>query len=135
MNYEINIVVPKRIPTLIKQRYKGDCAVASLAMFLGISYDEIIKHYSEELEVMFENGVWDHKTFEVAEKYGVELTCVYKDFDFSKPSMLIIPSFNLKDKNHMVFWDGEKVFDPSPAIVYKSKPENILYIFQRYKEL
>jgi ABC-type molybdate transport system ATPase subunit len=69
----------------------------------------------------------------VAEKYGIELTCIYENFDLSKPSLLIVPSLNIKDRQHTIYWDGKNIFDPATGIAYKEKPKNIAYIFQKYE--
>jgi len=123
------IVIP---PVLIQQRYKGDCAVASLAMFLGITYDEILEHFVKELEDQFSDGIWNSKVFEVAKKYGVELTCIYKEFDLTRRSLVIVPSLIAKDRQHTIFWDGDNVYDPSPLKIYDELPKSIAYIYREY---
>jgi hypothetical protein len=122
-----------KLPGLIKQRYKGDCAVASLAMFLGISYENILKHYSEELAEKFYDGAWNSKTLRVAKEYGVELTCIYENFNLNKPSLLVVPSLNIEGRLHTIYWDGENVFDPAIGKCYEILPKNIAYIFQKYE--
>ena len=120
-------------PTLIKQRYIGDCSVASLAMFLGISYDEILPHYPEEIKEQFSTGVWNHRTFEVAYELGVTLTCIEDDYDLAKPSLIIAPSLNRENTLHTMFWDGKKLYDPAIGKCYDSLPKNIAYVFQEYE--
>ena len=115
----------------IKQKYRGDCSVASLAMFLNISYEEIIIiNYKAEVDKEFKDGVWNDKTFQVSELYGKKLYCYYTDFDLTKPSLLIVPSLNYIGKEHIIYWDGKNVYDPSLSKCYSELPNNILYIFQ-----
>lgn len=118
-------------PILIKQKFKGDCAAASLAMFLGVTYDELIKHFPKEYEEKFVDGIWNSRIFEVASKvYGKELLCYKDNFDLTKPSLVVADSLNYEGRKHTMYWDGKNIYDPALGKCYDDLPKNIAYIFQ-----
>lgn len=103
--------------TLIQQRHSYDCTVAALAMFLGKTYEEaeaILGHptagmpLNETYRCLLELGE------DVQYRQGVKPT---------KPAMVVVFSKNQPGKLHMIYFDGEKVWDPSPNLRYETVEE------------
>jgi hypothetical protein len=115
---------------LIHQRYDSDCSIAALAMYLGKAYEEIIHYYS--MEEQQQDGVWAERTFRVAAQYGVEFfTCTGDQFDRHQKALVVVPSRNhVPDGKHMIYWDGCRVYDPSPIRPYTELPDEVEYAFQ-----
>jgi hypothetical protein len=51
----------------------------------------------------------DYRTVYVA---GADLEAVCKLL-WCRPALVSVHSLNLPESNHLIFWDGERVFDPS----------------------
>ena len=106
-----------------QQRFAGDCQVACLAMFLDVSYDEVVKHvWGSELIY----GLADGRDKYIAALFEVEIGAK----DTSKlrrknPAVLTVPSLN--DPNgsrHVVYWDGKRVWDPLQGVEGKKTYTN-----------
>jgi hypothetical protein len=39
---------------------------------------------------------------------------LYRDFCWGRPCLLTVPSLNIVDGHHMVYYDGHEVYDPNP---------------------
>lgn len=108
---------------LVQQRFAGDCQVACLAMFLGVAYDEVVKHvWGSELI----QGLADGRDKHIAALFEVEIGA--KDTSKLKrksPAVLTVPSLN--DPNgsrHVVYWDGKRIFDPLQGVQGKKTYTN-----------
>ena len=117
---------------LIIQRYCGDCSLASLAMFLGCDYDDLLHLFENERKEGFPDGIWNHDIWAAANLYGVYFETKYgEQFNRSKPAMVCLQSLNYEGRGHMLYWDGSSIYDPANApIKYDSLPETINYAFQ-----
>ncbi len=99
--------------TLIRQRTDGDCAICSLAMFLGKSYEDLLPLYTPE-EVM--DGALSTRTMEIACSFGRCIDVNYDEqIDYRCPAILCVDSLNNEapKATHMVYWDGHEILDPS----------------------
>lgn len=115
--------------TLIKQRTNSDCVLAAIAMAAGKDYDELWTT-DDVTKVVKDGGVSDEEPY--MERAGFKKGVTYKrvspwdinqahlkNFLWGRRALLSIHSLNIPDGHHMVYWDGEEVFDPSPKDTYK----------------
>ena len=96
----------------IRQRMPADCAIAALAMFLGVIYEDIARHCTGE-ELVMSGLPW------VREDHILNLfktPCDVFDrsvMDWTAPAILSVPSLNeAEGVTHSVYWDGQRVWDP-----------------------
>ena len=96
----------------VQQRMPADCAVAVLAMFIEVTYEDIARHCTGA-ELVASGLSW------VRENHILNLfktTCDVFDrkiMDWSEPAILSVPSLNEADGvTHSVYWDGQRVWDP-----------------------
>lgn len=133
---------------MIKQRNYKDCGICSLAMLLDKPYHVINKDVRSLHKIKYPNKKFDgiDDTIEqmIAWKHGFKFkTHVDIDwkFDFkkgywakvagkkynikklvgNKKSILSVPSINFKGYGHCIYWDGEKLHDPSNLKRYTAK--------------
>ncbi len=110
----------------IPQRMPADCAVAALAMFLGVTYEDIARHCTGS-ELVDSGMPW------VRENHILHLfkaPCDVFDrtvMDWSSPAILSVPSLNeAEGVTHSVYWDGSRVWDPQQGRKGKASYTNQL---------
>lgn len=113
----------------VQQRMPADCAVATLAMFLGLTYEDIAKHCAG-YELAIQGLSWSREEY----IFGLFETpvAVYDRslIDWSQPAILSVPSLNEPDGGtHSVYWDGTRAWDPQMG-----RPGKGVYSNQRAKE-
>jgi hypothetical protein len=99
--------------TPIQQKFAADCAVACLAMFLGVEYEDVLRHVGgHELTL---GGLTNYREAYIARLFQVEISFLDRiKIDRSKPAVLTVPSLNSKTGlTHAVYWDGTRVYDPN----------------------
>ena len=108
----------------VQQRMPADCAVATLAMFLGVTYEKIACHCTGA-ELVLSGLPW------VRENHILKLfktPCDVFDrsvMDWTKPAILSVPSLNEgSGVSHSVYWDGQRVWDPQHGRKGKSSYTN-----------
>ena len=96
----------------VQQRMPADCAVAALAMFLGVAYEDIARHCTGA-ELVDSGLTW------IRENHILHLfktPCDVFDrrvMDWSESAILSVPSLNeAEGVTHSVYWDGRRVWDP-----------------------
>jgi len=97
---------------MIAQKFDSDCAVACLAMFLGVTYESVAKHCHGFEMVTF--GLGSERVDDIAGLFKTEI--IYLDIsrlDRSKPAVLTVPSLNTHGTKHAVYWDGSALHDPN----------------------
>lgn len=99
--------------TFISQRFSSDCAVACMAMFLGVDYEEVARHCTGwELT---RGGMPNHRETYITSLFEVEI--VFRDIskiDRRQPAVLTVPSLNSDTGGtHAVYWDGARLHDPN----------------------
>lgn len=119
---------------MIKQRNLKDCGICSIAMFLGKSYAEIdrdVRSYHKMRHGKAFDGICDEIERAVLWKHGATFK-THTDFDLvktkkgfvwqsknlakfigKKKALISVPSINFPNKGHLIYWDGEKLHDPS----------------------
>lgn len=115
---------------MIKQKNKNDCFLACLAMASGKTYEEC---FTTEITEAIENakGVRPDTVDKMFELAGfiknVDYTTIYtfnkdiyliRDFLIRRKAILQVPSLNFENTEHGVYWDGNKILDPSNLQVY-----------------
>lgn len=97
------------------QRHSDDCGVAAMAMFMGVTYEETI----EMIQPMFPDYRPGEPT-SLSTIIGVlganddfPVLTLYRDA--SRPALLACYSYVEPSFGHAVYWDGERVWDPSPG--------------------
>lgn len=97
---------------MIQQRFNADCAVACLAMFLGVEYEEVAKHCTGW--ELVRDGMPNFRGKHLASLFKAAI--VFLDpamLDRARPAVLAVPSLNEAGGTHALFWDGTRVFDPN----------------------
>lgn len=96
--------------TFIQQKFGSDCAVACLAMFLGVPYDRVALHVTGW--ELVEHGLTGPRVDFLAGLFGVEIRYRAPEIiDWERPAVLSVPSLN-NGGAHAVFWDGVRFWDP-----------------------
>ena len=105
---------------LVNQQYKYDSGVACLAMYTGHNYNTIKNEYFQDND--FNQFVMSNVEILTA-MLNLGYQCVVEDTEITPtrwqnelkdiPMMVVVPSRNRKNGLHMVYWDGEQVFDPT----------------------
>ena len=96
----------------IQQRMPADCTVATLAMFLGKTYEDIARHCSGAELVQY--GLPWHREHYICRLFKVEVEVVdISLMNWQRAAILTVPSLNDgKGQTHSVYWDGKRVWDP-----------------------
>lgn len=95
---------------LIRQRFKADCVVASVAMYCKVPYEKVVE-VLESLKIKPSN-LGGNDTLRAMKQLGhVNVTEKLEFYDFL-PCILSVPSLNNKGRMHAVYWDGERIWDP-----------------------
>jgi hypothetical protein len=119
---------------LVIQRTTHDCSPCCLAMALELPYDQIISLAGKDFDP--EKGMWSvqgvleraglshayengHPVGDFVQRHrGYEISAAYfRDLAWGRRALLSVPSLNFGG-HHMVFFDGRKVWDPSPLKTY-----------------
>lgn len=106
---------------LVQQKTDYDCALASVAMAAGKQWDELWNE--QDLKDLDGKGCGDITPY--MERAGFERKTDYMTVYCAdvinehmsklllwRRAMLSVHSLNNEEGNHMVFWDGERVWDP-----------------------
>lgn len=118
----------------ILQKTQADCMVCSLAMLLEISYEEMCEYFPPKM-VKETGAQWDFIA-PYLRRCGYWFTHYQEEIlhmvDWSKPAIVDVPSFSSDEYDHIIFWDGEKVIDPSMNYEphYKKLPDKINCVIQ-----
>lgn len=115
---------------MIKQQGTFDCALASISMALGHDVYNWPEAFRAKVEA--KQGAYG-EMFEEAFQffgltYGVDVKSFYTgNMDrhqvaavlWGRKAMIQVPSLNIDRAQHIVFWDGTEVQDPSNLQVYR----------------
>lgn len=86
-------------------------------MFAGISYEDAFALITSRQGGQVDGGTSNYFLVRiVAEKYnGEEFMVMPEQFDKTRKAIIQIPNIFNSGKSHFIFWDGEKIHDPSSA--------------------
>lgn len=118
------------VPTkLVQQRPNAkDCFLACMAMAEGTQYDDLASRVMPDLlQKIQEHGAYDKDLAEllgqcgwmkdyhyrVAWGFRGPLAVFGKQWLYGRRALLQVNSINFPDESHIVYWDGEALFDPS----------------------
>lgn len=135
--------------TLIKQRTPHDCGVCCLAMALDLPYEVVHVAATESKAFGVDKGMWgtngilerlclspgsktvtnDGEWVEWARGYEITPQ-FFRQIAWGRKSLLSVPSQNIENGWHYVYYDGHKVWDPSNKKTYTEfeelNPDSIL---------
>lgn len=108
--------------TLINQKSGSDCVLAAIAMAAGKTTWEDVWNADDLQKVIDEHGVGDIAPWmeRVGMLRNVHYREIYTQSDprlarsllWGRRALLTIDSLNIDGGMHMVYWDGEKLWDP-----------------------
>lgn len=115
--------------TLIQQLSDHDCALASIAMALGFERWSDCWGPDDLERAIKENGVGDVSPW--LERFGlynrrqVRRVHIHEGYQdpikallWKRRALVSVHSLNNDDGRHMIYWDGERVWDPSTKRTY-----------------
>lgn len=123
---------------LVQQRSPHDCAVCCMAMLTGRTYEDVRAVIAELLDETGERrGMRNEQEalrrlgFEHSFHHGQpigDISCTRRGFEISpeyyrgaawgRRALMSVPSLNFSGSWHMIFWDGSRIWDPSPLTAY-----------------
>lgn len=117
---------------LVQQRTTSDCSICCFAMALGRTYEDVIatvgphfdpaKGLANEYEALkdlglkckFENGEpTDETEFLVKRRDWCIHPQMIRSWCWGRRAIITVPSLNIEDGFHVVYYDGKDLFDPS----------------------
>lgn len=115
--------------TLIRQRVADDCGPCCLAMATGRPYEEVIekigyaytpgKGLTSEYLALIRLGYHD-KDFICLHNDWAHTAQFFKRFAWRRRALFSVPSLNIPKGFHMIYVDGENIYDPCALKVYES---------------
>lgn len=119
---------------LIQQRAQSDCMLCCMAMAMGIEYDDLANRLGPGFMTLIrQHGVTDEAEPVLLSTLGLQADIDYRKYSLSphwcsiqfarnilwgRRALICVRSMNNRDGWHSVYWDGEKLFDPSPKSTY-----------------
>jgi len=128
---------------VIRQRMKSDCAICTIAMALGRGYDEVMAAALETKSFDPAKGMWSE--YRVIEAFGLKQMQDFRvlhrgplapeyflHFSWGRRAILAVPSLNIEDSFHSVYWSGTELFDPCTLKTYcdwkELRPDEIILL-------
>jgi hypothetical protein len=129
---------------LIQQREKSDCAICTIAMAIGRSYDEVMAAATSDTKwPAYKPDVGTRAEYAVLEALGLKQMEDFRvlhrgplapeyflHFSWGRRSILAVPSLNIEDSFHSVYWSGTALFDPCGLKTYSDwkqlRPDEII---------
>lgn len=124
----IPFIFPEKT-VFVKQRTTHDCVPACMAMLTGLPIDAVIERLGDCFNP--EKGTRnDHLSLNRMGFCDDEFIHIYKDwrlsvqlfkrFAWRRRALLTVPSLNHEGGWHMVYVDGENLYDPSTQKTYEN---------------
>ena len=129
---------------MIQQREKSDCAICTIAMALGRSYDEVMTAaMANEKWPAYVPGVGTRSEYSIIEQLGLKQMEHFRvlhrgplapeyflHFSWGRRAILAVPSLNIENSFHSVYWSGSELFDPCRLKTYSEwkvlRPDEII---------
>ena len=121
---------------LVKQRTGHDCVVCCLAMLTGRAYEDVLAALGDTFDpkrgVCDDHGALERLDFDMAFDAGDRLgeavvrhrgplaPVYFGRMAWGRRALLSVPSLNNPGGWHMVYYDGRRLFDPSPNEIYET---------------
>lgn len=126
---------------IIRQREKSDCAICTIAMALGKSYDDVMA--AALAAKAYEPGVGTRAEYAIIERFGLAQLVdfrvlhrtildpqFFRHLSWGRRAILAVPSLNIDGSFHSVFWTGSELRDPCTLKVYQRwdelRPDEII---------
>ncbi|MCK5606329.1 hypothetical protein KAR91_30795 [Candidatus Pacearchaeota archaeon] len=127
--------------TLIQQRTDDDCVICCVAMATSTTYEDV-QYFKKNIILksgidlgegqgntlfdfipyMLEHSYTMGFVFNAKEPVSLEgVECFEFTGELKRPAFITVPSTRFPGKLHQIYFNGEKVYDPSPN--YKTHPE------------
>lgn len=114
---------------LVTQRTPSDCSICCLAMVSGATYEEAIVAAGDDYDP--EKGMWSvqaalcrlgrHRDDFREIRRGFEISPEYfREIAWGRRAFLSVPSLNIENGWHHIYYDGMNIYDPSPKLKYTS---------------
>jgi hypothetical protein len=133
----------ERARTIIKQRYEQDCFLCCIAMALDLDYDEALAKWGAELvDHVAAHGLVGRKNIDRAFsalglQRDLDYVTILMEFPGPEPweraeirkllwgrrACIQVRSKNYENRFHVVYWDGERLIDPSNLKTYSDMGE------------
>ncbi len=120
---------------VVKMRTKCDCMVACLAMLMGWTYEKAVEYFPPKA-VKDTGYMWEWLLpYLRSERIWINFydqNAIEYHANWSRPAMVTVPSLTSPELgDHVIFWDGNKVLDPSiKDKKYIELPKKILAVYQ-----
>jgi hypothetical protein len=118
---------------LIKQRETSDCAICTIAMALGRTYEEVLE--AALAKGAYEPGVGVRAEYAIIEAFGLQQmrdfptihrggeegilsSGFFRHFTWGRRAILAVPSLNIPNGFHSVYWSGTDLYDPCTLKTY-----------------
>ncbi len=109
--------LPPAVTRIVAQRGLNDCAVACLAMFLHVDYEEALLAAGRVTRYVWTRGLRGPQVVRTAAKLGVATHWVRYIPDNEDTGILWLQYREKGIDEHTVFLDGGVIFDPSHSPV------------------
>jgi len=106
---------------LVEQIDDGDCATASLAMFLGLSYKTVLREAKKIAKNPEKKGLWISQIMKISRRFGVPLRRSRNfNFEYAEIGLLNVENYGLAwrktkraaPESHLVVIYKGVIYDP-----------------------
>lgn len=132
---------------MIKQRTRHDCAICTIAMALGRTYEEVMtaalaaeafdpaEGCRSEYRIIEAFGLKQMADFRIlhrgSDDHGAILSAAFfRQFSWGRRAILAVPSLNTPGGFHSVYWTGASLADPCELKTYsywqELRPDEII---------
>lgn len=125
---------------------KSDCAICTIAMALGKSYEDVLVAALQARAFKPEEGT--RSEYSIIEQFGLEQMKDFRvlhrgplapeyflHFAWGRRAILAVPSLNIEGGFHSVYWNGSQLFDPCTAKTYSEwkqlRPDEIILLHEQ----
>lgn len=104
--------LPHAVTRIVPQRGTTDCAVACLAMYLRVDYEEALLAAGKVSRDIWRKGLSGGQIVRAARKLG-HATRWIKSFDPDESIGIVWVQYHDRDAEHVVYLDDGVIFDPA----------------------
>jgi hypothetical protein len=108
------------MPALIQQRMRTDCAICTITTALGRTYDDVMTAAIDARAFKAEEGT--RSEYAIMEQFGLKQMIDFRvmhrgqlspeyflHFSWGRRAILAVPSLNIEDSFHSVYWSGTRI--------------------------
>lgn len=98
--------------SLVNQRHDWDCVIASIAMWVGVPYEDVLKMAEKCNAKLFDpEGMTTFDEYNILRKFGKDTMIIHNAYG-GLSGILSLPSLNTPGGAHAVFFDKTRILDP-----------------------